>query len=369
MRFLPAAPARVCLAAVLFTLAASAQQTLTVDKLLEFIKSSITQKNKDADVAKILSGMKMSERLSPTVVEQLQMSGAGPKTVDVLRSMVTQTANLTPPPAKMVMGTSRGPAGGPPPSSADQRKVLEDTREIALGYVKSLPDFVCAQSTWRYVDQHFQVGTEGSWAFEDRIIEKLSFFDHKENYEPISHNDTAMFGKTWEKLGGSFSRGEWATLLSEVFEPTSNTHFNWTRWGNVRGHLTHVYEYRVEQQYSQETISYQNEQKIVAGFHGEVFIEKATNMVLRITVTPEIPPSFPVQDVQQTVDYDYQAIGPQTFLLPFKSQVQMRDGHFASKNEIEWRSYRKYSADTSITFDTGDDKPTPDDKPKEPAPK
>jgi hypothetical protein len=45
--------------------------------------------------------------------------------------------------------------------------------------------------------------------------------------------------------------------------------------------------------------------------------------------------------------------------------VQMRDGHIASMNEIEWRQYRKYSADTSITFDTSDDAPLSDDKTKE----
>jgi hypothetical protein len=43
----------------------------------------------------------------------------------------------------------------------------------------------------------------------------------------------------------------------------------------------------------------------------------------------------------------------------------MRNGHIASMNEIEWRQYRKYSADTSITFDTTDDKPLPADNTKE----
>ncbi len=177
-------------------------------------------------------------------------------------------------------------------------------------------------------------------------------------------------GKTWEALGGSISRGEWATLLSEIFQPSTNTDFHWMRWGTLRGHLTHVYQYSVEQQYSQETIGYGGEsagdqQKIVAGFHGLLYIQKGTNVVLRVTVVPDIPPSFPVQDVDQIVDYDYQDIGSEKFLLPFHSQVKMRDGHIASLNEIDWRQYRKYSADTSITFDTTDDKPVSDDKTKE----
>jgi len=359
--------ALVCLSALLFlALTLTAQQTLSVAKLQEFIKSSIQQKLADKDVALYLSKMKMSEKLSPNVVEDLQSAGAGPKTVAVLATLVTQSASLTAAPPKTVITVPQ--STGPREPSADEKKrVLEDVREFALSYVKSLPDFLCMQVTRRSVDMHFQVGSEGSWTPQDRLLEKLSFFDHKENYELIQRNDTAIVGKTWEGLGGSFSRGEWATLLSEIFEPSTHTDFSWLRWGQLRGQLAHVYQYRIEQEYSQETISYQNEQKITAGFHGLVYVEKGTNVVLRITVVPEIPLSFPVQDVDQVVDYDYQKIGDQTHLLPLRSTVQMRDGHQGSKNEIEWRQYRKYSADSSIKFDTGDDAPLPDDKTKDQA--
>jgi hypothetical protein len=346
----------LCLLAVFLSgFAALAQQTLTVARLTEAVKSAIQQKNADKDVAAFVAKIRMSEKLNPTVVEDLQSAGAGPKTLAALVSLVTQSASLSAPPARMVMTTAK-PTGPREPSAADKETVLRDAREFALSYVKSLPDFLCLQVTRRSVDRHFEIGSEGSWTPEDRIIEKLTYFDHKENYEMMQHNDTALIGKTWEALGGSFSRGEWATLLSEIFEPSTHTDFQWSRWGTLRGHLSHVYQYSIEQQYSQETISYQNTQKITAGFHGNVYVENGTNVVLRITVVPDIPLSFPVQDVDQTVDYDYQQIGPQTFLLPLRSQVQMRDGHIASRNEIEWRQYRKYSADTSITFDTGDDK-------------
>ena len=210
------------------------------------------------------------------------------------------------------------------------------------------------------------MGSEGSWSSQDRIIEKLTFFDHQEKYEELlQHNDNAMIGKTWEALGGAISRGEWATVLGEVFEPATETEFHWKRWGTIRGQLTHVYEYRVEQKNSQESIAYAKEQKIIAGFHGLMYIARDTNVVLRITVVPDIPPDFPIQDVDQQVDYDYQKVGPETFLLPLRSQVQMRDGHIATKNEIVWQGYRKYSADTSIKFDTVDDQPLPDEKTKE----
>jgi len=359
--------AKVCLLAVFLAGSiALAQQTLTVAKLVDFIKSSIQQKNPDKDVALFLVRVKLSDKLSPSVVEGLQNAGAGPRTVAALEALVTQSATLGAAPPKMTVTVPQ--ATGPrEPLEAEKKQALEEAREFALTYVKTLPDFLCMQVTRRSVDPHFQVGSEGSWSPEDRLIEKLTFFDHKENYELMQHNDNAMVGKSWEKLGGSISRGEWATLLGEIFEPASETDFKWLRWGTLRSQLTHVYQYRVEQQYSQETIDYQNEQKITAGFHGLIYIQKGTNVVLRITVIPDIPASFPVQDVNQTVDYDYQQISGQTFLLPLRSQVQMRDGHIASLNEIEWRQYRKYSADTSITFDTADDVPLSDDKTKEQA--
>ncbi len=180
-------------------------------------------------------------------------------------------------------------------------------------------------------------------------------------------------------MGGARSTGEWASLLGEIFEPSTDTDFHWVAWKNVRGKLTYEYQYGVDRQHSQETVAHGDMQKVITGFHGSVFIQKGTNVLLRVTVVPEIPPDFPVQDVAQTVDYDYQRIGAEQgpdcvagtdgcFLLPTKSVVQMRDGHLGSKNDIRWRSYRKYSADTNIKFDENDTAPVPDVQKKDQTP-
>jgi hypothetical protein len=213
---------------------------------------------------------------------------------------------------------------------------------------------LCLEDTNRFVDRHYQPGTEGSWGPPERVIEKLTFFDHKENYELYMYKDTAVVAKTTESLGGSRSTGEWASLLAQIFEPSTRTSFQWVAWKTVRGKPAYEYQYSVERQYSHETISHGDKERIIAGFRGSVFIQKGVNAVLRVTVTPDIPPYFPVQDVDQVVDYDYQEVGDRQFLLPLKSTVQMRDGHIGSRNEIRWRSYRKYSADATINFDESD---------------
>jgi hypothetical protein len=358
---------RVVVCAITFLLVgapAPAQQTLTVSRLIEFVTSSIQQKNNDKDVAKFLGAIKLSERLTPQVVEELQSDGAGPKTAEVLMQMVNQTASLKPPPPKIVM-TAPKPTGPPEPSDAEKKKALDEVTSFSLDYGKTLPDFVCLQVTRRSVDMHYRPETGGSWSQYDRLLEKLTFFDHKENYDLIQRNDQAMVGKTWKSLGGSISRGEWATVLEEIFDPATHTEFKWLRWGNLDGNLTHVFQYRVEQKYSHETIAAEGSPTITAGFHGLLYVERGDNFPLRITVVPDIPADYPLQDVDQLVDYRFQKIADETFLLPADSRVTMRNGQDGFRNEIVWQQYHKYSAGTSIIFDTGDDKSIPDDKAKE----
>src|SRR3569833_1461624 len=373
MRFRSPAAA-VCAAALfLLSMSAWAQQTLTVDRLIEFVKSSVQQKNSDKDVASFLTRAKLTERLTPQVVEELQSDGAGPKTVAALVQMVNETESLKPAPAKIVMSVPT-PTGPPEPSEAEKKKALDEVTSFARDFVKTLPDFICKEVTWRSVDIHFEPGTDGSWSPYEHLIEKLTYFDHKENYQLIQRNDTPTIGKTWESIGGSISRGEWASVLGEIFDPATHTDFRWERWGNIRGNLTHVFSYRVEQKYSHETVAFEK-QEITAGFHGQIYVERGDNIPLRITVIPDIPADFPVQDVNQSVDYDTQKIGDESFLLHLKSQVTMRNGNYESRNDIEWRQYQKYSAGATITFKTTNKKPTPNKKTKEqpatgqPAPK
>ena len=137
-------------------------------------------------------------------------------------------------------------------------------------HVKSLPDFLCFEVTDRSVDPHYQPGTEGFWAHEDKVIEKLTFFDHREKYDLYMHNDTAVVNKTSDSLGGSRSTGEWASLLGELFEPSTDTTFRWVAWKTVRGKLVYEYQYVVSKENSHETISHADKEKIIAGL-GEQF--------------------------------------------------------------------------------------------------
>lgn len=339
-------------------LASVAQQQVTVDQLVQFITSSIQMKMADKDVASTLASMRVSQKLDPRVIEDLQGKGAGPKTVAALNRLSEMSASLAPPPPKLI---APKPKPIPPPSYEEQQSVLEEARNYALTYSQQLPDFICLQVTRRYLDRHYRPGAEGSWSISDRLAEKLTYFDQHEKYEAISHNDNSLYGKPADQLGGALSRGDFGTLLHSIFAPESDAEFHWERWGNLDGHLFYVYTYQIDQPHSRETLTFAREQEVTPGYHGEVFVEKGTNVIWRVTVEPEPPPSFPMQNIREVLDYRYTDISGQPFLLPASGTIVMRAEGVGSKNEIEFRSYRKYSADTSISFDDDakDDKTAP----------
>jgi hypothetical protein len=352
---------RAMLLGCLCALVSFAQQQLTVDKLLEFINSAISQKQPDKDVASALATMKLTQKLDSRTIEELQGKGAGPKTVAALSRLAEASAQL-PAPAPKVQAPAPKPI--PPPSYAEQQKVLEEARDYALNYSRSLPDFICMQVTRRYIDRHYKPGTEGSWSVSDRLAEKLSYFDQHEKYEEISQNDRSLYGKPADSVGGALSRGEFGTLLKEIFDPSSSAEFHWERWGNIGGHLFHVYTYSIDQIHSHDTLDFNHSQQVTPGYHGEVFVEKGPNVIWRVTVEPEPPASFPMQNIREQLDYRYTEISGQKFLLPSAGEIVMRAEGVGSKNEIDFRMYRKYSADTSITFDDSDDKTAPDQNPQ-----
>jgi hypothetical protein len=215
-------------------------------------------------------------------------------------------------------------------------------------------------------------GQQNSWIPRGNMTERLSYFDHREEYKTVTVNDVVS-NVDARKLGRSLSRGEFGSMLREIFDRNSRTDFDWARWTGLRGRWIYVFSFRVPLETSKYTVEYDNgAQRIVAGYHGEIFIDKATNTVVRIKMHGDVPPTFPVQGIYQQLDYDYTKIGDQTFLLPLNSEMQakMDGGKHLVRNTIDFRHYEKFSADAVIKFDqmTPDAAPQNDDKMKEQKP-
>lgn len=346
--------AGLCLAVMLL----SAQGRRTVDDLVSYIKTAIEKKYKDADVAASLQTMKLANRLDEQTVVELQRLGAGQKTVAALRRLAEASASL---PAAAPPAVRTEPVMPPAPSPAEVKAILAEISENSLNYSKGLPNYLCTQVTRRRVDP----GT-GSWHDSDTIIEQLSYYEQQEKYKVMMVNNTMVTGaKEHEQLGGAVSSGEFGSILRALFSPETQTEFTWERWGGLRGHWQYVFTFRTLQ--PMYSITHDGSKRTVhTRTHGQIFADRDTKMVMRLHMECEgIPADFPIQSVTLDQDYDFEDIAGQQYMLPLHSDVRSREGSYKSWNEVTYRSYHKYGAEATISFDTSD---LPPDKLKEQKP-
>jgi hypothetical protein len=335
-----------------------AQAGMTVDQLVTFIRSSIRLKHDDKQVASYLARVKLSQRLEDRIIEELQGEGAGPRTLQALRDLRDASTGLPAPPAP---AQKPKPVPIPPPGAEAQRRIIEQAREYALSYVKGLPDFICTQVTRRYFDP---TGLE-FWKQDDIITARLSYFDQKEEYKVVLVNNRVT-NVGYDSLGGATSTGEFGSMLRELFEPRTQARFEWQRWATLRGRRAHVFAYSVAQERSNWQVSYQKTTQVTPAYRGLVYVDRDTLSVLRITLEAILPPSFPLQQASTVLDYDFAEISGHQYMLPLKAEVRMRENKFLLKNDVEFRLYRKFAAEASITFDTPD--PLPQEKTQEQPP-
>ena len=341
MRIAP--PLRALLYGLILSAAVFGQTTISVDKLVEFIRSAISMKSPDKQVAAYVTHLKLSQKLDERTIEQLRGEGAGPRTVAARRDLAAASASLTQAPKVEAV---KAPPPIPPPPYEDQQTVIAQAREYAHNYSSSLPNFICTQVTRRYYGQN---GHE-NWHLADTLTSKLSYFEQHEKYE-LKLINSQLVDRPYESLGGASSSGEFGTMLKQTFDERTGAEFHWDHWGTLRGHLVYVFNYHVDRGNSQWMLDYEHREQIQPAYEGLVYLDKETGKVLRLTLRAvELPPAFPIQDAHTQLDYDYTDIGGQKFLLPLVAQVRMRHDNILTRNDNEFRLYRKYGVESSITF-------------------
>ncbi len=260
------------------------------------------------------------------------------------------------------------------PLSSEQDKIIAKAREIALDYTRRLPDFICLQLTRRYVDPK----GESDFQLRDTVTLQLTYFGQKEDYKLISRKTNykldpkqgSSADSSFTSLEGATSSGEFGTLLRRIFEPATHAEFWFQRRASLRRQPVLVFGYRVPASSSRLKIEYNPGAKVYTpAYTGSLFIDPETHEVLRATMQAErIPSSFPIQAATTQLDFARQNLAGQEYLLPVSAVVDMREGRRVSRNDIEFRNYRKYSAASAITFDADPAAATQDEQQKDKQP-
>jgi VWFA-related protein len=334
----------LALAGVL-VLNAHAARRISVAQLEETLSASAAEHRSDAEIARQIGGMELSERLTAVTLDRLAAHlPLQPRTALALQLLSDQSAFLDPPASEL-------PATVPPDPS-EQLRLLQIARGYVATTIPTLPNFFASRSTRRFDDSP-QVLKQGEWPVRAGLhpvgttTRTVTFRDGKEvsDTEPPKSSGAQELGlRTWGEFGP-----ELAVVLTDLVNGAATFH----HWEQLSTGIMAVYRYSVPPAGSHYAVHYcctipnLNDRAVFTkagprnspssaygglpspedavpfnatpGYHGEISIDPATGAVLRITLEAELKPGDPISRAATIVEYGHVPIGDRTFVCPVRS--------------------------------------------------
>jgi hypothetical protein len=225
--------------------------------------------------------------------------------------------------------------------------LLDKTREWAMTFTNGLPNFLCRQSTTRYIEQSRSEGFQPV----DLVTAKVLYEEGREKYSEITVGGKRT-NKSMMEIGGSTSTGEFASVLSGLFEDRARAEFKFLQSTTVGREPAAIYDFKVPLRNSNWTIVVGG-QTLRPAYSGSVWIDKASAQVRRIEMQADnIPKDFPDDTIASAVDYEEVPLGTSKFLLPVHAENLscQRGSSICTKNAIDFRDYHKYTGESTIEY-------------------
>jgi hypothetical protein len=242
----------------------------------------------------------------------------------------------------------------PPPSGPEQDRLLDRMHEYAEQYVSKLPNFLCEQVT-----RQLQAGKRSKrWSEGDTLTSKLSFNQGHELRSLELVNGRPVETGRRRPHTPLVTEGEFGILLAQVLGADSGAAFSWNRWDRLGNKRVAVFDYVVDREHSTLSLSLSDLARAVIPYSGSVYADPDSGTVWRITDTAtEIPPALETQQISTTVDYRETKIGEIRYILPTEATVTLLLKNKKVRNEMEFNGYRKFEANSAITFGSSTDSP------------
>ncbi len=324
-----------------------ANTKVTVQQLKDLLVSMQQSKKTDAEAADQLKGIVLNEELTSSAANSLKGYLPGPLTSVQVEFLKDQSAFLAPPATDL-------PAA-PPPDAAAQQAILAKAADFASRVYVQYPHLSVSKTMLRFEDHVVKTDSMGL-ANNTSILSPVQLVDSQvdqvETDKGIEKTAVSREKTKWG-LNGEISEGEPGTDLSSIFlEASSSGKIRWLRWQMIDGRQTAVFSFAVEKEKSQFDVSYccfpetatatkvgsasqiimtgevlsvstWEPFKKVVGYHGELFINPTTGLVIRIITRAELKPTDWVYREERRIDFGSVFVAGRAYLLPRTSITAM----------------------------------------------
>jgi hypothetical protein len=235
----------------------------------------------------------------------------------------------------------------PPPPAVPVDDVIADARAAADSFYSEMPNFLVQQVTTRY----YTNSAPARWIAADVVTAEVRCVDGKEEYSNILINGRPS-NRPVEKTG-AWSTGEFVTTLQDLFSPYTAASFVRHGEDTIAGRAAYLYDFNVRQANSHWVLVGPDGRHEAPPYTGRVWIDKERHRVLRMEQrSSAISSALPYDKAESTLEYGFTSIDGKNYLLPIQSESQacMRGRADCTRNEIAFRNYRKFAAESNVTF-------------------
>ena len=235
----------------------------------------------------------------------------------------------------------------PPDPGGTVDDVIADASAAADTFTRELPNFLVQQETTRY----YSNAVPARWISTDVVTAEVRCVDGKEEYNNILLNGRPP-RQPVEKTG-AWSTGEFVTTLQGIFSPYTAAAFVRHGEDSIAGRAAYIYDFSVRQAGSHWVVVGPDGRHEAPPYTGRLWIDKERHRVLRMEQRSSVISSvLPYDKAESTLEYGFVSIDGKSYLLPLHSEnlACMRGRADCTRNEIAFRNYRKFTADSNVTF-------------------
>lgn len=275
-------------------------------------------------------------------------TGAGPKIITPLPQEDGPAASGSPKadgPLPITDGSGLIAGPNSPGAYPESHPIVEKARQAVADLDSALPNFLCDEVVTRFESD----AKPPKWKKKDLVEVDLMFVNGKEDYRNTRINGKPLKTGSPEDTG-SWSTGDWATTLVDILHPATAAKFTRRGKDTIDGVPTEVFDLTVEKANSHWTIRYGK--PIRPAYKGAIWIDPETGRGMRTEMQAvKLPNDYELDWVEQMTEFGWVKIGTEKYLLPVKSEniACWRYRTDCTRNVIEYKNYRKFSAESTIS--------------------
>jgi len=383
------------LALAISALPAWSAKKITIAELTDMLKTMHEQQKTDADVAAALKQIQLSELLDRNTMNSFGEYAPGPLSTEQIYVLEARSATM-PPPAADLPTT-------PAPDAAAQKAILDRAAAYGAKTWAQLPALTATKTTLRFQDNVEAAAPSSGMAGSAKEVSVGSSFvspfqavHYINSTESVYSSDHGMERLPEDKTRWGANKmialqepdPSLATVLQDA--QTGGT-ISWLRWENVNGKPAAVFSFQVPKKKSHlnanvccfpkvdQTGVVRFSSSSVAGlqggsggatgnfqtntdfserfkangvpYHGELFIDPDTGIVVRMITQLELKPTDVVHQQDTRIDYAPTKVGDKELVLPMKTVINTEvvpngdsqsAGKFSTRSTLFAIEYKNY---------------------------